>query len=95
MTFDTSVNLGHVLTLIGVVATAISAWYSLRYHVDLLNDRMQNLSEKTTNIAMELKLQTGILVRLERQELEIGVLREQLKQCQAFHRAPRHAEQRT
>jgi hypothetical protein len=94
MTFDASVNLGHVLTLVGLVATAISAWYSLRYHVALLNERMQTLSEKTSGIASELKLQTEILVRLERQELEIGVLREQLKQCQAFHNLPRYPEQR-
>lgn len=88
MTFDTTVNLGHVLTSAGFLIAAMSGWYSLRNHVEVLNFKIQGLADKTNTITDELKLQTQILVRLERQELEIGVLKAQLNNISNSGRKP-------
>jgi hypothetical protein len=86
MVFDATINLGHLLTSAGFIIAAVSGWYSLRNHVDVLNIKLQGLSDKTNTITEELKLQTQILVRLERQEMEIGVLRQQVNSMQSGRR---------
>ena len=83
MQFDASINLGQLVTAAGFIIAGMSAWYSLRGSVEVLNFKLQNLADKTNTITEELKLQTQILVRLERQEMEIGVLRHQVNNIQA------------
>jgi len=82
MAFDASINLGQLVTVIAFIAAGMSAWYSLRNHVEVINFKLQGLADKTSTITDELKLQTQILVRLERQEMEIGILRQQLNSIQ-------------
>ena len=89
MQFETTINLGQLLTAVGFIVAGMSAWYSLRNQVEVLNYKLQGLSDKTNTITDELKLQTQILVRLERQEMEIGVLRHQLNSIQDKHRESR------
>jgi hypothetical protein len=89
MQFETTINLGQLLTAVGFIVAGMSAWYSLRNHVEVLNYKLQGLSDKTNTITDELKLQTQILIRLERQEMEISVLRHQLNSIQDKHRESR------
>lgn len=79
---DATINLGHLLTSAGFFAAALSGWYSLRAHVEVLNTKLQVLADRTNDMSVELRTQTEILVRLERQEVEIGVLRTQLNGIQ-------------
>lgn len=82
MQFDNTINLGHLLTFVGLMAAMLGGWYAVKTQVEVLTNKVASLNDKTNGLAAELKQQTQILERLGRQEVELQELREQIKRIQ-------------
>lgn len=61
MTFDATVNLGNVLTLIAMVLAAVAAYYGLKAAVERLDNKM-DAQNKVIDFRMD-ALQVGVDIR--------------------------------
>ena len=69
--FTAHVDLGHVLILIGYLATALGFIYGLRGQVQRIGDRMDGFVERMAAVEHEMKKLTDIAVVLARYDERI------------------------
>ena len=82
MSFDATINLGHLLTFAGMIAVLVSGWYSMRGQINLLHVRMDTLHERTAEVEVELKRLTDIFDRISKQDVRLAVLEEGMRNLQ-------------
>jgi hypothetical protein len=70
-TFTANVDLGHLMILIGYLATALGFIYGLRGQVQRIGDRMDGFVERMAAVETEMKKLTDIAVVLARYDERI------------------------
>ena len=71
ITFSNQIDLGHLMILIGYVATAIGFVYGMRGQVNRIGDRMDGFVERMAAVETEMKKLTDIAVALARYDERI------------------------
>jgi hypothetical protein len=71
ITFSNQIDLGHLMILIGYVATAIGFVYGMRGQVHRIGDRMDGFVERMAAVETEMKKLTDIAVALARYDERI------------------------
>ncbi len=69
--FNNQIDLGHVVTLLGYIATAIGFVYGMRAQVQRIGDRMDGFVERMAAIESEMRKLTDIAVALARYDERI------------------------
>lgn len=64
MTFDWSINLGHVLTLCIYVAAVFAAFFAIKTEVAIMAERLQTLGGRVLNVESNLKELTHIAISI-------------------------------
>ena len=70
-TFTPNIDLGHVVTLLGTVVTAIGFVFGMRAQVERIGDRMDGFLERMAAVENEMKKLTDIAVALARYDERI------------------------
>ena len=66
ISFNNQIDLGHMVILIGYVATAVGFVYGMRGQVNRIGDRMDGFVERMAAVETEMKKLTDIAVALAR-----------------------------
>jgi hypothetical protein len=74
VTFDWTINVGHVLTAFSIVAAAIMTAIGMRYELKGMASQLDGHRERLDEIEAEQRKQTGILVDLARQDVRLALL---------------------
>jgi hypothetical protein len=69
--FTPNIDLGHVVTLIGYIATAFGFVYGLRGQIQRIGDRMDGFVERMAAVETEVRKLTDIAVALARYDERI------------------------
>jgi len=74
MVFDATINLGQIITLVGMVAAGSLAFGAVRADVWNIKSDVQRLNDRLDEAAAELRKQTEILIQLGRQDERLNML---------------------
>ena len=69
--FTPNIDLGHVVTLLGTIVTAIAFVFGMRAQVERIGDRMDGFLERMAAVENEMKKLTDIAVALARYDERI------------------------
>ena len=70
-TFTANIDLGHIVTLVGTIATAIGFVFGMRAQVERIGDRMDGFLERMAAVESEMQKLTDIAVALARYDERI------------------------
>ena len=71
ISFSNQIDLGHLVILIGYVATAVCFVYGMRGRIDRVGDRMDGFAERMAAVEHEMTKLTDIAVALARYDERI------------------------
>ena len=75
MTFDATINLGHILTFLGFVIGGLGVAYAMR-------EEVRTLAGDMTDVKQELKKLSDVLIALARQDEQFKALTRRLEQLE-------------
>lgn len=75
MTFDPTINLGHVITMAGVLLAMVSGWYTVRTQLTVLTLRIDTVDDEMRRI-------TDLLQKQNEHNTRLSVLEESVRNLQ-------------
>lgn len=80
--FDGTINLGHILTFIGILGVGMGFAFTLRNQINQVANSMSSLGERMKSAEGELKTISGVLVALGRQDERLNAMDRRLDDLQ-------------
>lgn len=75
MAFDPTINLGHVITMVGVMLAMVSGWYTVRTQLAVLTLRLDTVDDEMRRI-------TDLLQKQNEHNTRLSVLEEAVRHLQ-------------
>lgn len=76
--FDKTINLGHLLTIGGIMCAAVGLGFTVRQDITQVTYETKALSEKVGNIEGKVDKVTDVLITLGKQEVRLDSLEKRL-----------------